>query len=190
MKVLAINGSPRKNGNTSIMLGWIAEELAKEGIETEIIKVGGQVVRGCLACGACGKNKDMRCIQKDDIVNDIIQKMADTQGLVMASPVYFADLTPELKAVIDRSGYVLKANGNPMRRKAGAGLAVARRAGHVHTFDSINHFFGIMDMYTVGSSYWNVATARTPGEVNEDEEGQSTMRTLGQNLAYILKKLA
>ncbi|UQZ90346.1 flavodoxin family protein [Deltaproteobacteria bacterium Smac51] len=189
MKVLAINGSPRKTGNTSIMIDWALEELNKEGIETEVQQIGGKLVAGCKACGACGKNRDMRCIQKDDPVNEIIAKMAEADGLILGSPVYFADLTPELKALIDRAGFVTMFNGRFLRRKVGAAAVVARRGGQVHTYDSINHFFGINEMFTVGSIYWNMGVAMDPGKVREDGEAEKTMRTLGLNMAWLLKKI-
>ena len=189
MKVLAINGSPRPKGNTAIMLGWALEELAKEGLEVEMEQIGGQLVHGCKACGACGRNRDRRCIQDDDPVNDLIAKMLEADGLILGAPVYFADLTPELKALIDRCGYVANANGRLLERKAGMAAVVARRAGQVHTYDSINHFFGIMGMFTVGSIYWNLGVARELGEVRQDTEGEQTMRVAGANMAWLLKKI-
>lgn len=189
MKVLAINGSPRKSGNTSIMLGWALEELAREGIEVELEKIGGVGVPGCKACGVCGVNKDRRCIQADDPVNGLIAKMAEADGIILGSPVYFADLTPELKALIDRCGFVSMFNGGFLRRKVGAAVVVARRAGHVHAYDSINHFFGICGMFTVGSSYWNLGVGLEPGDVRQDAEGEKTMRNLGGNMAWLLKKI-
>jgi Multimeric flavodoxin WrbA len=189
MKVLAINGSPRKEGNTSIMLEWALEEIAKEGLSVETEHIGGKLVHGCKACGACARTQDMRCIQKDDPVNDLIAKMAEADGLILGSPVYFADLTPELKALIDRAGFVAMFNKSFMRRKAGAAVVVARRAGHVHTYDSINHFFGIMGMFTVGSNYWNLGSALDKGEIRQDEEAQKTMRIMGANMAWLVKKM-
>lgn len=182
-------GGPRKEGNTSIMLGWALEEIAKEGLEVEVEHIGGKVIHGCKACGACARNKDMRCIQKDDPVNDIIAKMAEVDGLILGSPVYFADLTPEMKALIDRAGFVAMFNQSFMRRKAGAAVVVARRAGHVHSYDSINHFFGIMGMFTVGSNYWNLGSALEKGEIRQDEDAQKTMRILGTNMAWLIKKI-
>lgn len=189
MKVLAVNGSPRKSGNTSIMLGWALEELSREGVEVELERIGGLAVAGCRACGACTRNKNMRCIQDDDPVNDLIAKMAEADGLILGSPVYFADLTPELKALIDRSGFVALANGGFLNRKVGAAAVVARRAGQVHTYDSINHFFGINGMFTVGSCYWNLGFGLEAGQVREDAEGERTMRELGANMAWLLKKI-
>lgn len=189
MKVLAVNGSPRKSGNTSIMLAWAAEELKKEGIDTEIVQIGGKLVAGCKACGACGKSLDMRCAQKDDPVNEIIAKMVEADGIILGSPVYFADLSPELKALIDRAGFVTMFNNRALSRKVGAAAVVARRGGQVHTYDSINHFFGINSMFTVGSIYWNMGVAMDPGAVREDGEAEKTMRGVGQNMAWLLKKI-
>ena len=189
MKVLAVNGSPRQNGNTSIMLGWALEELSKAGVEVETCQVGGRLIAGCKACGVCGEKKDRRCVQDQDAVNELIAKMLEADGLIMGSPVYFSDLTPELKAFIDRAGYVSLCNGRLMTRKVGAAVVVARRAGHVHTYDSINHFFGIMGMYTVGSIYWNLGVGRGEGEVKADEEGRKTMVALGENMAWLLNKI-
>jgi multimeric flavodoxin WrbA len=189
MTVIAINGSPRAKGNTAMMLGWALEEIAKEGFETELIQVGGKAVRGCTACGSCGKKGKYSCVH-DDFISAVIPKIADSQAILLGSPVYFSDLTPELKALIDRTGFVLLNHSeNPMRRKPGAAVVVARRGGHVHTYDSINHFFGIMQMITVGSRYWNMGTAMEEGAVIGDEEARDTMRILGANMAWLLKKI-
>jgi len=189
MKVLAVNGSPRQNGNTAVMLGWAAEELTKAGALVETVQIGGKLVAGCKACGSCGEKQDRRCAQYQDPVNDIITKMIEADGLILGSPVYFSDMTPELKALIDRAGFVTLCNGRLLSRKVGAAVVVARRAGHVHTYDSINHFFGISNMFTVGSIYWNLGVAREVGEVNKDEEAKQTMITLGQNMAWLLEKI-
>ncbi|MDR3155355.1 MAG: flavodoxin family protein [Deltaproteobacteria bacterium] len=188
MAVLAVNGSPRKGGNTSIMLEWCLEELRREGFQTEVFQVGGQAVRGCKACGGCSTMKEYRCVQ-DDEINKVIVKAPEAEALILASPVYFSDITPELKATIDRVGYVDLHHGNLLRRKPGAGIVVARRAGHVHSYDSINHLFGILQMVTVGSRYWNLGVAREAGAVKDDREAEETMRILGSNMAWLLKRL-
>jgi len=188
MKVIAINGSPRKNGNTAMLLGKVLEPIAAEGIETEIFQLGGKQIAGCTACYACFKNKDQRCIQADDVVNDCIQKMAEADGIILGSPTYFADITPELKALIDRAGLVGLANGAMFRRKVGAAVLAVRRGGSIHAFDSINHFFFIEQMIVPGSSYWNFGIGREKGEVAGDEEGLRTMQVLGENMAWVLKK--
>ena len=189
MKVLVVNGSPRPQGNTSVMLGWVSEELTKEGVAVETVQLGGRLIAGCKACGVCWDKRDKRCVQDQDPVNEVIAKMIEADGLILGSPVYFSDLTPELKALIDRGGFVTLGNGRLMDRKVGAAVVVARRAGQGHTYDSINHFFGISGMFTVGSIYWNLGVGREPGEVNKDEEAKKTMVALGQNMAWLLKKI-
>jgi multimeric flavodoxin WrbA len=189
MKVVAFNCSPRKNGNTHDMLKTVLDVLESEGIETELVQVGGKDVHGCRACGACRKNKDMKCIQSDDIINECVKKMAEADGILMGSPSYFADVTVETKAIIDRCGYVLRSNGNPLKKKVGSAVCSMRRAGATHVLDTMNHFFTINEMVVVSSSYWNLSLAREKGDYLEDEEGVNTMKTLGQNMAWALKKL-
>ena len=156
MKVVAFNGSPRKEGNTSVLIRYVLTELEKEGIETETVQVGGKSVHGCIACAKCYENKDRTCAIDKDIVNECIVKMLEADGIILASPTYFADLTPELKALIDRAGFVAKANDEMFKHKVGAAVVAVRRAGAVHVFDSINHFFTISQMIIPGSNYWNV----------------------------------
>jgi multimeric flavodoxin WrbA len=189
MKVVAFNGSPRKDGNTETLIRHVLAELEKEGIETETVHVGGKSIHGCIACGKCFENKDKKCVIDKDIVNNCIEKMLEADGIILASPTYFADLTPELKALIDRAGFVSKANGELFRRKAGAAVVAVRRAGSVHVFDSINHFFTISQMIIPGSNYWNMGIGLDEGDVEKDEEGIRTMQVLGQNMAWLLKKL-
>jgi multimeric flavodoxin WrbA len=189
MKVLAINGSPRKGGNTELLIREVFKTLEAEGVETELINIGGKEVNGCTACGKCRKEKDGRCHINNALLNECIEKMEQADGIILGSPVYFADITSELKALIDVSGYALRGAGNPLRRKVGAGVAVARRAGGMTAFDSINRFFLISEMIIPGSSYWNVAYGKEKGDVLKDEEGLKTMRTLGENMAWLLKKV-
>ena len=189
MKVIAFNGSARKDGNTAILIRRVFAELEAEGIETELVQLAGQTIRGCTACGQCYKNKNQRCVIEDDIVNDCIEKMLAADGIILGSPTYFADLTAEMKALIDRAGFVARANDDMFKHKVGAAVVAVRRAGSVHTFDSINHFFLIGQMIVPGSIYWNMAIGRAKGEVEQDEEGLKTMQTLGQNIAWLLKKL-
>jgi multimeric flavodoxin WrbA len=189
MKVVAFNGSPRKEGNTAALISHVLSELEKEGIETETVHVGGKSIHGCTACGKCFENKNRKCVIDKDIVNDCIEKMLEADGMILASPTYFADLTPELKALIDRAGFVAKANSEMFRYKVGAAVVAVRRAGSIHVFDSINHFFTISQMIIPGSSYWNMGMGREEGEVEKDEEGIRTMQTLGQNMAWLLKKI-
>ena len=189
MKVVAFNGSPRKEGNTASLIKHVLEELEKEGIETEIVQVGGKSIHGCTACTKCFENKDRKCVIDKDIVNDCIEKMFEADGIILASSTYFADLTPELKALIDRAGFVAIANGEIFKRKVGAAVVAVRRAGAVHAFDSINHFFTISQMIIPGSNYWNIGIGLAEGDVEKDEEGIRTMQVLGQNMAWLLKKL-
>jgi len=188
MKVIAFNGSARKDGNTAILVREVFSELGKEGIETELVQLAGQHIHGCTACLQCFKNKNHRCALDDDIVNDCIDKMLAADGIILASPTYFADLTSEIKALIDRTGFVARANDDMFKRKVGAAVVAVRRAGAMHAFDSINHFFLISQMIIPGSSYWNIGIGRAKGEVEKDEEGLRTMQTLGQNMAWLLKR--
>ncbi|WP_319506760.1 flavodoxin family protein [uncultured Methanolobus sp.] len=189
MKVIAINGSPRKEGNTAALLKQLTTKLEAEGIETETINIGGKKVRGCTACMKCFENKNGLCVFDDDIINECITKMKAADGIVIGSPTYFADVNTETKALIDRAGFVSIANGGFFSRKAGAAVVAVRRAGAVHAYDSINHLFGITNMVTVGSSYWNLGVGLNPGDVNEDAEGMQTMSNLASNMAWLLKKI-
>ena len=189
MKVVAFNGSPRKAGNTCRLLRHVFEALEREGIETELVQLGGNLIHGCTACFQCFKNKDGRCVQTGDMVNDCIAKMRQADGIILGSPTYFADITPELKALIDRAGFVVGANDNFLKRKVGAAVIAVRRGGAIHAFDSINHFFLIRQMIVPGSCYWNMGIGREQGEVENDEEGIRTMTTLGENMAWLLKRL-
>ena len=189
MKIIAFNGSPRKDGNTSKLIGHVFSELEKEGIETEMIQIGGNPVRGCIACMKCFENKNKRCIIENDMINECIEKMVEADGIIFATPTYFADLTTEMKALIDRSGMVAIANATLFKRKVGAAVVAVRRAGSIHAFDSINHFFTITQMIIPGSSYWNMGIGFAPGDVESDEEGLQIMQTLGQNMAWLIKKI-
>ena len=190
MKVVAFNGSARKGGNTAILLGHVLGELAAEGIETELVELAGARIHGCLACRKCSTRKDRRCSQTDDMGNVCIDRMAAADGILLGSPTYVADISPEIKALIDRACLVGKANGGMFRRKVGAAVVAVRRAGAIHAFDALNHFFLISEMIIPGSSYWNIGIGRDPGEVEKDEEGIRTMKTLGRNMAWLLKKVA
>jgi multimeric flavodoxin WrbA len=189
MKVVAFNGSPRKDGNTSILINYALSEIRKEGIETEVVQIGGKKIHGCIACYKCMDNKDKKCAVPDDIANECIQKMIEADGIILGSPTYFSDLTPEIKALIDRAGFVSRMNDFLFKRKVGAAVVAVRRAGATHVFDSINHFFLIGQMIVPGSSYWNIGIGRDKGDVEKDEEGIETMKVLGQNMAWLLKNL-
>ncbi len=189
MKVVAFNCSPRVNGNTSHMIKDVLSILESEGIETEMVQVGGKDIHGCRACGACAKTKDLRCIMDDDILNSCVEKIVEADGVIIGSPTYFADVTSEAKALIDRAGYVIRMNGIPTKRKVGAAVVAVRRAGATHVFNTINHFFTINEMIVVGSSYWNLSVAWKEGDYENDKEGVRTMKDLGDNMAWLLKKL-
>ena len=189
MKVIAFNGSPRKDGNTYLLLQHVFRALEAEGVETELVQLGGHAVRGCTACFQCFQNKDGKCVQTGDMVNDCIAKMRQADGIILASPTYFADITPELKALIDRAGFVAGANDNFLKRKVGVAVIAVRRGGAIHAFDTINHFFLIRQMIVPGSCYWNMGIGRDKGEVENDEEGIRTMTVLGENMAWLMKKL-
>ena len=189
MKVVAFNGSARKDGNTAILVDAVFKELKKEKIKTELVSLAGKKIRGCIACNKCFTNQDKRCTVKGDIVNDCIEKMLDADGIILASPTYFTDVSAEMKALIDRAGFVAKANQDMFRRKVGASVVAVRRAGGIHAFDTMNHFFFISQMVVPGSSYWNIGIGLAPGDVNGDEEGLNTMKTLGKNMAWLLKKI-
>jgi multimeric flavodoxin WrbA len=170
------------------MLEWVLGELTNEGYNTELIETAAEPVQGCTACGYCASAQTGRC-KYEDSIGELIPRLASARAVILGSPVYFADLTPWLKALIDRAGFSLLHSGNPLRHKPGAAVVVARRAGHVHAYDSINHFFGIMEMITVGSSYWNLGVGLEEGDVRKDEEARQTMVRLGQNMAWLLRKI-
>ena len=188
MKVLAINASPREEGNTFRMLTTVLAELEQEGIETELFQAGGRPVMGCKACGQCAQMKNGLCVI-DDWITGLMPKFWAADGILLGSPTYFSDLTPEIKAVIDRVGYVAGQNGGLLKRKVGAAVTAVRRAGGIHTLDSIQHFFLIREMIVPGSTYWNMSLGRRIGDAQQDEEGMRTMKALGQNMAWLLKKV-
>ena len=189
MKVVAFNGSGRKDGNTAMLIRRVLSVLKAEGIETELIQLAGEQIRGCNACRTCFSTKNNRCIIEDDNVNAYIQKMVEADGIILGSPVYFSMMSPELKALIDRAGYVALANDYVFKRKVGAAVVAVRRAGAIPTFDAINHFFLISQMIIPASTYWNVGFGRKKGDVAGDEEGMRTMENLGKNMAWLIKKL-
>jgi multimeric flavodoxin WrbA len=189
MKVIAFNGSPRPNGNTARMLQEVSRSLNQHGVETEIISLAGKPLPGCTACYDCRQTKNQRCIIEGDALNDYVAQMIDADGIILASPTYFADVTPEMKALMDRAGFVCRMNGGLLRRKVGAAVAVARRGGCIHTFDTLNHFFLISEMIVAGSDYWNLGFGLDEGDVEKDEEGLETMRVLGGNIAWLLTRL-
>ncbi|MCE5229819.1 flavodoxin family protein [bacterium] len=189
MKVVAINGSPRKGGNTEIMLRKVLEPIGQAAIETELIQIGGENIHGCRACLQCRKNQNRRCAYDDDILNGLLERLFEADGIVLGSPTYYADMTPEMKAFIDRVGYVAGANGRLLKRKVGAAVTVSRRGGATHAFDSMNHLFQISGMIMPGSTYWNFGLAKEKGEVLKDEEAMANMQDLGETIAWLIKKL-
>jgi multimeric flavodoxin WrbA len=189
MKVIAFNGSARTDGNTAILLNGVMDALSNQGIETELFQLSGRKINGCRACYKCFENKDQRCAVSDDILNECIEKMLEADGIVLGSPTYFANITTEMKALIDRAGFVAKANGEMFKRKIGAAVIVARRGGSIHAFDSINHFFLINQMIIPGSSYWNLGFGLEKGDVKKDKEALQIMKVLGENMAWLLKKV-
>jgi multimeric flavodoxin WrbA len=189
MKVIAINGSARKNGNTSILIEKVFEPLRGEGIECEQVQLAGHEIRGCRACYKCSNKKNKRCSFEGDIVNECIDKMVEADGIILGSPVYVTDVSSEMKALIDRTCMVSKTNGSLLKRKVGAAVMAVRRGGATHAFDTMNHFFTISEMIVVGSNYWNFAFGLEKGDVNKDTEGMETMKVLGENMAWLLKKI-
>lgn len=186
-QVLAINGSPRKNGNTAEMLNTVLAVCEKAGHSVEFYQAGGRETRGCKACGRCAEKPGL-CAQ-DDWINELYPKMKAADAIVIGSPTYFADLTPEVKALIDRCGYVSRWDDFSFSRKIGAGVCAVRRAGSIHVLDSIQHFFLINDMIVPGSNYWNMSLALEAGEFAKDAEGLETMTRLGENIVWLLEKI-
>jgi multimeric flavodoxin WrbA len=189
MKVLAFNGSPRIEGNTFLLLQTVLEELINEGIETELVQMAGTPIQGCRACYQCIKQKNMKCAIDTDPFNEYFAKISKADGLLLGSPVYFSDITAGMKGFIERCGFVARANDNLLKRKIGAGVIAVRRAGSNHSLASLNYLFLISEMIIPGSSYWNVGIGREAGEVLQDAEGLQTMKTLGRNMAWLLKKV-
>ncbi|MGE5453788.1 MAG: flavodoxin family protein [Methylocystaceae bacterium] len=189
MKAIAFNGSARTEGNTNLLLKRVMGELEAEGIETEIISLAGKNLRGCIGCYRCIEQQNQRCAVASDEINSYLEKMLAADAIILGSPTYFADVTANMKALIERAGMVALANGGMFARKAGAAVVAVRRGGAIHVFNSLNHFFFISQMIVPGSSYWNDGIGRNIGEVQSDEEGMRTMTNLGINMAWLLKKI-
>lgn len=188
MKAVAINGSPRKNGNTELLLNTVLNGLKAEGIETELIQVGGKNIHGCRACWACKKMKNGKCVCNDDIFNEIVEKAIDADVIILGTPSYYSDMTPELKAFIDRFGLVASAVG-ALKHKIGAGVVAQRRGGGVAIQSTLHHMFLMNEMIICGSTYWNIGFGREKGEVENDEEAITNMKNLAENIAWTLKKI-
>jgi len=189
MKAIAINGSPRKGGNTEFLLKKVLEPISEAGIKTELIQIGGKQVHGCTACYKCMENKDSRCAINTDIVNEFIGKMIESDAIILGSPTYFAGMTSEMKALIDRAGFVAVANGRLFSRKIGAAVVVNRRGGATSVMDSINHMFLMSRMIVPGSTYWNFGVGREKGDVEKDVEALENMKDLGETIAWLVKRL-
>ena len=189
MKVLAINGSARKDGNTAILINTVLEELQKAGIETEMVQLSGKIIEPCKACCACGGIKN--CVHNKDMFQEIFEKMTQADGIILGSPVYTANISANMQAFLERASVVtdMNRNENLFQHKVGAAVTAARRGGVLTTLDAMYHFFMLQNMFVVGSSYWAFGYGQMPGDVQKDEEGLDTMRNLGQNMTYLLKAL-
>ena len=190
MKVIGINGSARKDGNTSILIRKVFDELEAEGIETKLVNLGPQSVNGCLACMKCFENKDGHCVQDKDVLNEWVDEMAAADGIILGTPVYFANLSGQIKCFLDRAWMVARANDNMFKRKVGAAVVAARRAGAVTTFHALNAYFGISEMIIAGSTYWDMGYGREKAECLQDGEALQNMANLGKNMAWLIKSIA
>ena len=189
MKVLAINSSARKDGNTAILINRVFEELNKEGIETEMIQLAGQMIEPCKACWACGGQEN--CVHRKDSFREIFDKMKEADGIILGSPVYTANVSANMQAFLERASVVTDMNREAglFRHKVGAAVTAARRGGAVNALDAMNHFFLLQEMFVVGSCYWPLAYGQKSGDVQNDKEGMNTMSVLGKNMACLLKTL-
>lgn len=186
MKVIAFNGSPRKDGNTSILIKHIFGELEAQRIETDLVQLSDKEIHGCIACYRCVKNKDKQCAVKTDAANEYIEKMLGADGIILGSPVYFQDVTPEMKALIDRTGYVSRSNGRMFKNKVGASVVAVRRSDSIHALDTMDHFFLAGEMVIVGRG---AGIGLKKGDVDKDAEGIQQVKSLGQRMGWLLKKI-
>ncbi len=189
MYAVAINGSPRRGGNTENLLKSALNPLDEAGWDTELVQLGGKQIRGCLACMKCKDNGGDHCAIKNDVFNEIYGKMLKADAIILGSSTYFSNVTAEMKALIDRSGYMALVNGRAFSGKIGASVVAVRRAGALPTFDAMNHLFMINGMIIPGSTYWNLGIGLKPGDVNEDAEGQRNMKNLGEMINWLGKSL-
>lgn len=187
MNVVAFNGSPKEHGNTAAALQLVAAELEQAGINVQIVHVGNQLVRGCIACNACVKQQNERCAIEGDPVNDWIQLMKGADGILIGSPVHFASIGGTMKSFLDRAFFVTAVNGSLLRHKVGAAVVAVRRSGGVTTFDHLNHYINYAEMLQPAANYWNVIHGTRPGDTTGDGEGEQIMRTLGRNMAWLLR---
>lgn len=190
MKILAINGSPRKNGNTASLLQEVLTPLREAGWEVENVQLGGKKIQGCRGCGKCAELKNGRCVFDNDILNELLEKMLAADAMLLGTPCYFTDMTAELKALVDRAGLVAYMNGGLFQGKIGAAVVAAGRAGATHAYDSINHMFLMSKMLVPGSTYWNVGFGRAEGEALQDGFALENMRQLGKAINWLGKAVA
>jgi len=188
MRVLGINCSPRKGGNTEFLIKEVFKPIEERGHETILFQLGGKDVKGCKACMACRNDRTGHCVQDNKAINECILEMMKADAIIIGTPTYFTDITTEAKALMDVAGYVLSGIGTPLKRKVGAAVVAVRRAGSIHAFDTLNHFFLIKEMLVPGSTYWNMAFGRNKGEVANDAEGMNTMKSLGENIAWLMER--
>ncbi len=189
MQVVAFNGSAREDGNTAGLIGHVLDALQEHGVGTEHVQLAGKQIQGCIACYECFKNKDQHCAVDSDMLNTCIDKMLEADGIILGSPTYFANVSTNIKSLIDRAGLVAKSNQDMFARKVGAAVVAVRRSGAIHVFNSINHFFLINQMIVPGSSYWNIGQGFHPKDIEQDDEGKRTMYNLGRNMAWLLQKI-
>lgn len=189
-KVIGINGSPRAEGNTSLVLKEMARELAKAGVEMEILHIGNRMIRGCQACGACSRNRNERCIIADDPVNEAIGKMKQADAIILGSPVHYAGIGGTMKCFCDRVFFTVASNGGMLAGKVGASVVAVRRSGGTATWQGLNYYLTISQMTIVGSSYWNIVHGALPGEAADDAEGLQTVRNAAKNIIWLLEQKA
>ncbi|MBI9073981.1 MAG: flavodoxin family protein [Desulfatibacillum sp.] len=189
MRALAINGSPRKGGNTETLLKHALAPLEAAGWETELVQVGGKKIKGCMACYKCWEKQNMQCVVDNDIFNGVMEKMVKADALILGSPTYFTDVSAEMKALLDRSGFVSLANDRVFAGKIGAAVVAVRRAGAIHVFDTINHMFLMSQMIIPGSTYWNLGMGMDKGDVDSDQEALNNMKNLGETIAWLGKAM-
>lgn len=190
MFALAVNGSPRKDGNTGLMLKRVLAPLHAAGWETELVHIGGKPMHGCLACNKCFDLANSTCVIKTDCFNELFAKMLRADAIIIGSPTYYAGMNAETKALIDRAGFVAMANGNLFKGKIGAAVAAVRRAGAVHVVEGIMRMYLISHMIIPGSAYWNMAFGLDCGEAAKDDEGMENMDNLGKSIALLGKAVA
>lgn len=185
MKAIAVNGSPRKEGNTRALLEKVLDPISRAGWETGLVQLGGKNIHGCRACYQCFANRDLRCAVKNDVFNEFAEKLFAADALILGSPTYFTDVTAEMKALLDRLGLVSLANGGALQGRIGAAVVAVRRGGGTHAFDTINHMFLMSGVIVPGSTYWNLGFGMNPGDVNQDAEALVNMEQLGLTIAWL-----